>query len=59
MLDVDDQAPAVGPPLIEDQVDDGLKRPQGFTPPADQESEVVAGDIDHHRIFGLPDEDLG
>ena len=59
VLDVDHQPAPVGAALVEDQVDHRLKRAEGLAPPADQESEVIAGDIDHHRILSLPDEDLG
>src|SRR6202022_4471655 len=58
VLDVDDEAATVDASLIEDQIDDGLKGPDRLSPPADQQAQVIAGDIDHHRVVGLLDKDL-
>jgi len=59
MLDVNDQTTSVRPTLVQDQVDDGLEGAQCLTAPADQQPQVVTGDINHHRVLGFLDEDLG
>ena len=58
MLDIDDEPATVRAPLIEDEIDHRLKGPKRLATPADEQAEVVASDVDHHRVVGLLDEDL-
>ena len=58
VLDVDDQPAPVDAALVEDQIDNRLEGAKRLAPPADQQPEVIAGNVDHHRVVSFFDEYL-
>ncbi len=59
MLDVDHEAAAIGAAFVENQVHDRLEGAERLAAPADEKPKVVARHVDHHRLIGLLDRDLG